>query len=556
MKRSEPVGYDPSMTMHRTAPVLLGPDLLHDPRHNKGTAFTEEERDAYGLRGLLPPRVFTIEEQLARIRRNFEAKPNDLEKYIFLVGLQDRNETLFYRFVMDNLTGLMPIIYTPTVGEACARFGHIFRRPRGLYLSVEDRGRIARVLENWPEEEVRVIVVTDGERILGLGDLGAYGMGIPIGKLALYTACAGVPPAGCLPIMLDVGTNNRELLADPLYTGLRRERLRGEAYESLLDEFVEAVQAAWPGVLLQFEDFATENAFQLLRRYRDRICTFNDDVQGTAAVVLSALLASGRISGLSLDRQTLLFYGAGASATGVASLIVSAMQDAGLSGGEALSRCWFMDSHGLVTAERTDLAPHKRPFAHGHSPLTDLGDAIRELRPTTLIGLSTQAGSFSQPVIETLASIQERPGIFALSNPTSRAECTAAQAYQWSGGRAIFASGSPFDPVQFDGRRFEPRQANNAYIFPGLGLGVTLAGARRVTDAMFHAAARVLASAVSEEDLRAGAVLPPLVQIRPISRRIAAAVIREAINDGLSDLALPDDLEAWVEERMYVPAYE
>lgn len=544
------------MTGHHPSPGLRGPDLLHDPRYNKGTAFTEEERDRYRLHGLLPPRVFTMDEQLDRIRRNFDAKPNDLEKYIFLVALQDRNETLFYRFVMDHLSEMMPIIYTPTVGEACAKFGHIFRRPRGLYLSADDRGRIARVLDNWPEPDVRVIVVTDGERILGLGDLGAYGMGIPIGKLALYTACAGVSPQGCLPITLDVGTNREDLLGDPLYTGLRRERLRGDAYDSLLDEFVEAVQAAWPGVLLQFEDFATENAFRLLGRYRDRLCTFNDDIQGTAAVVLSALLASCRLSGTPLERQHLLFYGAGASATGVASLIVSAMQEAGLPRGEALNRCWFMDSHGLVTAERTDLAPHKRPFAHAHAPLSGLREAIEALQPNTLVGLSAQAGSFNQPVIQTLAGQQERPTVFALSNPTSRAECTAAQAYQWSGGRAIFASGSPFDAVELDGRRFEPRQANNAYIFPGLGLGVTLARARRVTDAMFHAAARVLADAVSAEDLRAGAVLPPLSHIRSISSRIAAAVVRVAVSDGLSDLELPEDLESWVEARMYVPRYE
>ena len=317
----------------------------------------------------------------------------------------------------------------------------------------------------------------------------------------------------------------------------------------------QAVQAAWPGVLLQFEDFATENAFRLLSRYRDRICTFNDDIQGTAAVVLAALLASGRLSGTPLDRQSLLFYGAGASATGVASLIVSAMEQAGLSHGEALSRCWFMDSHGLVTAERSDLAPHKRPFAHGHEPVADLRDAVQTLRPTVLIGLSTRAGSFDRSVIEAFASVQERPAIFALSNPTSRAECTAEQAYQWSAGRAIFASGSPFDAVQLNGHRFEPRQANNAYIFPGLGLGVILSRARRVTDAMFHAAARTLAAEVSREDLESGAVLPPLSRIRDISCRIAVAVIEEAVRDGLSDMVLPQDLSGWVEERMYRPEY-
>jgi malate dehydrogenase (oxaloacetate-decarboxylating)(NADP+) len=422
-------------------------------------------------------------------------------------------------------------------------------------VSIQDRGRVREVVANWPDDAVSVIVVTDGERILGLGDLGTYGMGIPIGKLALYTACSGVSPFRCLPVTLDVGTNNPDLHRDPLYNGLRQPRVRGAEYQAFVEEFVEAVVARWPEVLLQWEDFATENAIDLLDRYRDRLCTFNDDVQGTAAVVLSALLSACRVTGKPLTEQTLLFFGAGASATGVAHLIVSAMVRQGVSVVEARRRCNFFDSKGLVVAARTDLQAHKQPFAHDVPHVADLTEAISALRPTGLIGLSTQPQTFTEPVLGALAALNERPIVFALSNPTSRAECTAEQAYRFTGGRALFACGSPFDPVTLGGRTWVPRQANNAYIFPGLGLGVVLSRARRVTDGMFHIAAETCAGFVSEADLARGALLPPLEDIRAVSARIAAAVARLAAEEGVAREEVPQDADAWIGERVYQPVY-
>ena len=536
-------------------PSKLGLDLLQDPRLNKGTAFTAAERDALRLRGLLPPRVFTIEQQLERIMENFQAQASDLQRYVYMVALQDRNETLFYRTLLEHLPEMMPIIYTPTVGEACRRFGHIFRRPRGLYISADDRGRVVEMLRNWPEAGGPVIVVTDGERILGLGDLGAYGMGIPIGKLALYTACGGIHPAHCLPVMLDVGTDNPELLRDPLYTGLLQRRLRGQEYDDFLEEFVTAVQEVFPAALIQFEDFATEHAIGLLARYRDRACAFNDDVQGTAAVTLAALLVSGRLSGRRLTEERLLFLGAGASATGIADLVTAAMQREGLSETEARRRTWLFDTQGLVVTGRPRLPAHKRAYAHEHSPIDSLLEAIRVLRPSALIGLSGQPQAFTDPVLRALAEVTRRPVVFALSNPTARAECTAEQAYRWTEGQAVFSSGSPFDPIEFGGRRFVPSQTNNAYVFPGLGLGLTVTGARRVTDGMLLAAAGALADQAEEALLREGTLFPPLSRIRDVSLRIATVVARVAAAEGLTTRPLPDDVEAYLAGSMYQPVY-
>ncbi|HEV8612293.1 MAG TPA: NAD-dependent malic enzyme [Gemmatimonadales bacterium] len=535
--------------------IVKGDALLHDPRLNKGTAFTEAERERLGLRGLLPPRILTLAEQEERILRNFYSKPSPLEQYIYLTGLQDRNETLFYRILVDHLPTMMPVIYTPTVGEACRTFGHIFRRPRGLYVTVDDRGHVEQILRNWPEPEVRVIVVTDGERILGLGDVGANGMGIPIGKLSLYTACAGIHPVGCLPITLDVGTDNTELRADPLYIGLPRPRVRGAEYLALLDEFIAAVEQVFPGVLLQFEDFATDNALGLLARYRNRLCTFNDDVQGTAAVALAGLYSAARISGIPLTGQRLLFLGAGSAATGIADLAVGAMVAEGQPADEARSRCWFFDSKGLVVQSRSDLAAYKRPYAHAHAPLTSLVEAIRILHPTALLGLSTKGGAFTPAVLQAMAELNPRPVIFALSNPTANSECTAEEAYLHTGGRAIFASGSPFEPVVLDGRRYVPGQGNNAYIFPGLGLGVLVARARRVTDAMFQTAARTLAENVRSEARDQGRLYPDLSEIRAVSAEIAAAVAEVAWNEGLAAAARPADLRAAVRGLMWEPQY-
>jgi malate dehydrogenase (oxaloacetate-decarboxylating)(NADP+) len=538
-----------------TLPTKRGLDLLQDPRLNKGTAFTAGERDALGLHGLLPPRVFTIERQLERIMENFRGKPSDLERYVYLVALQDRNETLFYRALVEHLPEMMPIVYTPTVGEACARFGHIFRRPRGLYISAADRGRIVAVLRNWPEPEVGVVVVTDGERILGLGDLGTYGMGIPIGKLALYTACGGIRPSLCLPVMLDVGTDNHALLRDPLYTGLLQPRLRGEEYAELVDEFMTAVLEVFPGALVQFEDFATENAVGLLARYRDRMCAFNDDIQGTAAVTLAALRVSGRVTGRRLAEERLLFLGAGAAATGIADLVVATLRRAGLGDAAARRGVWMFDSEGLVVAARTGLSELKRRYAHEHPPIALLPEAIRALRPTGLIGVAGQSQLFTRSVLEAMAEVNERPLVFALSNPTSRAECTAEQAYRWTGGRGVFSSGSPFDPVELDGRRYEPSQTNNAYVFPGLGLAITATAARRVTDGMLLAAADALVDQAEESLLRRGALLPPLERIREVSLKIATAVSRVVIAEGLAGCELPQDLEEHLLGRVYRPAY-
>ncbi len=533
---------------------LRGQALLHDSHLTKGTAFSQAERDALGLRGLLPPRVFSIEEQMARVLRNVRGKPNPLEQYVFLTALQDRSDALFYRVLIDHITELMPVVYTPTVGEACRSFGHIYRRPRGLYVTVEDRGRVREVLANWPDRDVAIIVVTDGERILGLGDLGAYGMGIPIGKLSLYTACAGVDPARCLPIMLDVGTDNEELLRDPLYTGLVRRRVRGAEYDAVVEELVVAVSESFPNAILQFEDFATDNAIGLLARYRDRLASFNDDIQGTAAVTLAGLWAAGRITGRSLADQRLLFLGAGSAATGIADLIVAALVRDGLSVEDARRRCWFVDSKGLVVRGRADLAAHKRPYAHERAPASTLLDAVTSLEPTAILGLSAQAGAFTEPVIRTMARLNERPIVLALSNPTSKAECTAEQAYQWSDGRAVFASGSPFAPVWLLGREHEPGQGNNAYIFPGLGLGAIACGARRITDPMFLAAADTLAASVTQEALNRGTLYPPLREIRAVSAAIAAAVVEVARREGNATVGA-GSAESLVAGIVYQPAY-
>jgi malate dehydrogenase (oxaloacetate-decarboxylating)(NADP+) len=532
-----------------------GVELLHDPLLNKGTAFTDAERDALGLRGLLPPRTTTMEEQIVRVMASLRAKPDDLEKYIYLTSLYDRNETLFFRVVVDHIDELMPIIYTPTVGLACQVYGHIFRRARGVFITAEDHGRVGQILANWPLENVRAIVVTDGERILGLGDLGANGMGIPVGKLSLYTACAGVHPAITLPVTIDVGTDTASLLDDPLYLGLRRKRLRGPQYDALIEEFVTAAASRWPDVLIQFEDFGNQNAFRLLAKYRERVCTFNDDIQGTAAVTLAGLLSAMRITGGDLRRQRFLFLGAGEAGVGIADLIVSTLAGLGVPHEEARRACWLVDSRGLVVAGRTDLAEHKRPYAHEAPGAPDLLGAIRALEPTALIGVSGQASTFTRDVLETMASINKRPIVFALSNPTANSECTAEEAYACTQGRALFASGSPFAAVEQGGKRLVPGQANNAYVFPGVALGVIASRASRVTDDMFAAAARTLAGLVTEEALASGFLFPPLSSIRDVSAKIAVAVARVAFDKGLATVAKPSDMEEFVRAQVFEPVY-
>jgi len=531
-----------------------GISLLRDPLLNKGTGFSQKERDALGLRGLLPATQLTIQAQAERVLTNLRRLPNDLDKYVALNALHDRNETLFFRVVCDNIDEIQPLIYTPTVGLACQKFGNIFQRPRGLFISANDRGRIARLLKNWPYP-AKLIVVTDGERILGLGDLGANGMGIPVGKLSLYSACAGVNPEVCLPVMLDVGTNNEQLLKDPYYVGLRRKRLTGKAYYDFIDEFITAARKAFPSVLIQFEDFANHSAFQLLDKYRTQYCVFNDDIQGTAAVALAGLFSALRIKGGKLSEERLLFLGAGEAATGIADLVVTAMMAEGLSEAEARKRIWLVDSRGLVVKDREGLNKHKLPYAHEHAPVGDFLSAIKTLKPTAIIGVAAVGGTFTLEVLRTMAEINEQPIVFALSNPTSKAECSAEEAYRHTDGRALFACGSPYDPVTLNGKTFVPRQGNNSYIFPGVGLGAIACGATLVTDEMFMAAARTLAGLVTDDDLKQGSLYPALPRIREVSLQIAAAVARVAYRRSLAVQQKPKNLLAHIKGQVYEARY-
>ena len=529
--------------------------VLHQPALNKSTAFSLEERERFGLRGLLPARVLTQDLQVGRVLENLRRKTSDIEKYIFLMALQGRNERLFYRVLIDNIDELMPLVYTPTVGQACKEFAHIFRQTRGFYITPDDRGQIRRMLDNWPESDVRVVVVTDGERILGLGDLGANGMGIPIGKLALYTGLAGIHPRHCLPVQLDVGTDNEDLIADPLYMGVPAARVRGQDYDHLIDEFVLAVQDAYPRALIQFEDFLTPNAYALLHRYRDRVLCFNDDIQGTAAVILAGLYSASRVTARAVDQMRVMFLGAGSAAAGIGDLIVSALALRGVSTADARSRLWFVDSKGLVVESRDVIKPHVAPYAHDH-PAMGFVDAIRAVRPHVLIGATGRAGMFTEEVVRLMSEINDRPVVFALSNPTSRSECTAEQAYRWSGERVVFASGSPFPAIEREnGQVWRSGQGNNAYIFPGVGLGVVACEAKTVTDRMFLAAAQALADTVSSSNLAEGNLYPRLSEIRHVSLAIATAVAEAAYAEGVATVPRPDSLADHIAAQMYAPHY-
>ncbi len=531
-----------------------GFDVLHNPKLNKGTAFSQEERDALGLTGLLPVTITTQQTQISRVLNNLRRKSSDIERYIFLFALQGRNERLFYRLLIEHIEELMPIIYTPTVGEACQKFAHIFREPRGFYITPQDRGRIKSILENWPEKDIRMIVVTDGQRILGLGDLGANGMGIPIGKLSLYTAGAGIAPEQCLPVMLDVGSNNSQLINDPLYLGLKQPRISGDDYLQLVDEFVSTVQDVFPKAVIQFEDFITANAYSLLNIYRDRVCCFNDDIQGTAAVVLSGIYTALELSEQSFTDCRIMFLGAGSAATGMADLLVPALCEAGLSENEARQCLWFVDRNGLLVKNREFLNPHNLPYAHRHEN-ADFISAINSIRPNILIGATGVHGAFSKEAISLMASINQQPIIFALSNPTSHAECTAQQAYEWTDGRVIFASGSPSKTVSYRGQVFKPGQGNNAYIFPGIGLGVIACRASYISDEMFMAAARALSSQVSSSQLEQGNIFPSLSQLRQVSFQIALAVADTAYRQNLAQIPQPENISAAISELIYDPTY-
>jgi malate dehydrogenase (oxaloacetate-decarboxylating)(NADP+) len=534
---------------------LRGYELLSSVKHTKGTAFTLREREAFGLRGLLPPAVCDMQLQQQRVLSNIRRKDCDIERYVFMQQLLTRSQTLFYRVLVDNIEELMPIVYTPTVGQACKEFAQIYRQPQGFYISLADRGDIRTMLDNWPEKDIRMIVVTDGERILGLGDLGTNGMGIPIGKLSLYCACAGIRPEQCLPVMLDVGTDNRALREDPLYLGTPIARVRGEDYLALVDEFVMAVQDAYPKALIQFEDFLTPNAYGLLNLYRHKVLCFNDDIQGTAAVALAGIYGACRLANLALQDLRIMFLGAGSAATGIADLLVYALMETGMSASQARQHLWFVDVNGLVVAGREDLLAHNLPYAQDY-PALDFPAAIDAIKPHVLIGATGSANAFSRPIIEKMSQHNVRPIIFALSNPTSNAECTASQAYQWSQGRAIFASGSPFAPVTYHSQFFRPAQGNNAYIFPGVGLGAMVVEASAISDDMFLAAAKVLAGCLSDTDLAEGALYPRLTHIRQVSLAIATAVAEEAYRQGLARLPRPSNLHDYIASQMYQPDYE
>jgi len=529
---------------------------LKDPLLNRGTGFTRDERSRLAIEGLLPPRVESIEEQSSRVLAALRARPGALERYRSLSALQSENETLFYRVLLDHLEELLPVVYTPGVGEACLEWSRIYERPRGIYISArEHRGRIAEVLGNWPSRDVGIIVVTDGGRILGLGDLGANGMGISIGKLVLYTACAGVRPEQCLPVALDVGTDNESLRGDAFYLGARDRRLTGEPWETLLEEFIGAAQAVFPRAIVQFEDFNGGCAFRLLERYRERLCCFNDDVQGTGAMGLAGLYAAGRITGTKLAEQRVLFVGAGEACLGIGGTVVAAMRREGLSEAEARRRCLFVDSKGLVIASRKDLSAEKRRFAQERGPQPDLAKTVEDFEPTALVGACGQGGRFTQGVLEAMARVNERPIVFALSNPTSKTECTAEQAYAWTDGRAIFAAGGQFAPVTLAGRIFSPSQGNNSYVFPGVGLGLMMSGSKRATDEMFFAAAQALAAQASEADLQQGRIFPVASRMREVAAAVAAAVAETAWNQGHATNPRPADPRAEAARVMYEPRY-
>ncbi len=542
-----------------TVSVASGYNLLRNPQHNKGLAFTERERDFHYLRGLLPPVVISQELQEKKLMQSIRNYEVPLHKYMALMELEERNERLFYKLLIDHVEELLPVVYTPTVGEACQKYGSIFRRPQGLYISLKEKGKILEVLKNWPERSIQVIVVTDGERILGLGDLGCQGMGIPVGKLALYTALGGVRPSACLPVTIDVGTNNEKLLNDEFYIGLKQKRATGKEYYDLLHEFMTAVKQNYgEKVLVQFEDFANHNAFELLAKYCTTHLVFNDDIQGTASVVLAGLVASLKLLGGTLADHTFLFLGAGEAGTGIAELIALEMsKQTKLPVEETRKKIWLVDSKGLIVSSRKESLQHfKKPWAHEHEPVTSLLDAVKAIKPTALIGTSGVGRTFTKEVVEAMASFNEKPLIMALSNPTSQAECTAEEAYTWSEGRATFASGSPFDPVEYGGKVFIPGQANNAYIFPGLGFGLVIAGAIRVHDEMLLAASEALAGQVTEEHFAKGMIYPPLTNIRKISANIAANVAAKAYELGLAThLPRPANLLKYAESCMYTPNY-
>jgi malate dehydrogenase (oxaloacetate-decarboxylating) len=545
---------------------LSGFNLINSPRLNKGTAFSEQERDIFDLHGLLPPHVGTLEEQIARRLHALDRQPTPFSKYAFLRDLQDTNETLFYALVVRNVEQMLPLVYTPTVGEGCQRFSEIWRKPRGLFLSYPDQHRISRILSHPRYDDVKCIVVSDGERILGLGDQGAGGMGIPIGKMALYTALGGIHPENCLPILLDVGTNNEERLNDPLYIGWRNHRVRGQEYDDFVETFVSAVKARWPHVLLQWEDFAGTNAARLLARYRDQLCTFNDDIQGTAAITTATLISAINVTGVPLEQQKVVVFGFGSAGLGITNLLAQFIEDRGLSKEEARARFYAIDQYGLITEDRQNVEPEQLPYARKQQEVQSwkqpngevtLLDVVRNMKPTVLIGVSGQPGTFTEQVIREMAKYTSRPVIFPLSNPTSRSEATPQDLMNWTEGRALIGTGSPFPPVEFAGKKTPVAQTNNSYIFPGLALGIVASRARLVTDSMVKAAAKELIRHLPTQKDKQASLLPPISQARQLGRFIGEAVGRQAMQDGQAQIqdedALTHELDANIWEPQYVP---
>ena len=533
-----------------------GVEVLRDPALNKSTAFSEGEKKALGLIGLVPDVTETEDLQLQRVNLQLAQKPTDLERYIYLINLLDHDETLFYRTLMSDPARFLPIVYDPTIGEACLKFGHIYRQARGMYLSMQRRGRVKDILRNWPQQDVRFICVTDAGRILGLGDLGANGMGIPIGKLQLYTACAGVPPQYLLPMYLDAGTNNEQYLHDPLYLGMRKTRPKTEELYSFVDEFVEAVQELFPKCCIHFEDWTGVDAVHLLQRYRDKYCVYNDDVQGTAGIVLTGMINAAKITGRKLTDEKYLFLGAGSAGIGLANLLCSAMVKEGVRLEQAQAKVYMFDINGLLEDTRTDLVDFQKPYAHRHAPSRDFVAAIEDIKPTTIIGVSTVGGTFTQKVIESMSRINERPVVLALSNPTDHAECTAEQAYTWSKGKAIYAAGVQFPPVHYNGQTYLPGQANNFYIFPAIGMAVYATQASRVTDDMFIEAARAVADQVPAELLKQGLLYPLQSNILEAEIQTAARVAKLVFESGLARVKQPADMVAFIRQHVYKPEYK
>jgi malate dehydrogenase (oxaloacetate-decarboxylating)(NADP+) len=529
--------------------------VLQDPTTNRSTAFTEVEKQELGIIGLVPDVTETEELQLERVLSQLATKPTDLERYIYLINLLDHNETLFYRTVMSNPARFLPTVYDPTIGEACLKFGHIYRRPRGIYLSMARRGKVKEILKNWPQRDVRFICVTDGGRILGLGDLGANGMGIPIGKLQLYTACAGVPPQYLMPMYLDAGTNNEQCLHDPLYLGMRKTRPQTDDLYSFVDEFMEAVQEVFPKCCVHFEDWTGVDAVHLLERYRDKYCVYNDDVQGTAGIVLTGMINAAKVKGTKLKDEKYLFLGAGSAGIGLANLLCSAMVEEGLTLEEAQSQVYMFDVNGLLETTRTDLVDFQEPYAHKHEPTRDFVAAIESIKPTAIVGVSTIGGAFTQEVVETMSRINKRPVILALSNPTDHAECTAEQAYTWSKGKAIYAAGVQFPLVSLNGKTFLPGQANNFYVFPAIGMAVFATQASRVTDEMFIEAAHAVADQVPEDLLNQGLLYPLQSNILETEIQTAARVAKLVFDSGLARVDRPSDMVQFIREHVYKPQY-